>query len=82
MCFYETLEGVRRKNKRELRKEKLKKITSWIKKKWIELKIEALVELYEWQVGGNCGLCGAWIGDELFRRDKVFRVWGMCKRCR
>jgi len=31
------------------------------------------------QIGGHCGLCGAWIPDEIF---PFIWAWGICKKCR
>ncbi len=37
-----------------------------------------LYDIRDLMTGGNCGLCGAWIPDEIF--DKMWR-WGMCDKC-
>jgi hypothetical protein len=49
-----------------------KRIRNWIKK------IFELYDVDDLVIGGHCGCCGAWIGDEIF--DKRWR-WGLCSDC-
>lgn len=49
--------------------------------KWIREKLEYWIEgiiINRITIGGNCGLCGKWIPDELFPR---YWRWGSCKDC-
>ena len=46
--------------------------------------LEKILNKYGWYrphklvIGGHCGLCGAWISDQVF--PKWWR-WGVCDKC-
>jgi len=48
---------------------------------WLRKKIKSYFELYDISdltVGGNCGICGAYLPEDIF--PKNWR-WGLCDKC-
>lgn len=56
-----------------MNKKKKKRLRNWIKKRFELYDIEDLV------IGGHCGCCGNWIGNEIF---PVGWSWGFCTKCK
>ena len=52
------------------------------KKIWLRRKIKNIFGLYDikdLKKGGNCGLCGEWLPNEIFDKDWP---WGLCEKCK
>ena len=44
--------------------------------KWLEK--HHYYQIEDLRIGGNCGLCGALIPNEIF---PAYWAWGICKKC-